>query len=111
MAPKNKGKKGKKNDDDYWSVCRQSNRVSLFIIYSREKAGEAVESSMTTSMNISDTEGSSLQKLQNGFSAFSALTDQDTAVFEDDGDGGGLMAREIMSIGPLDVLISIDSLS
>jgi len=101
MAPKNKGKKGKKNDDDYWSVCRQSNRVSLFIIYSREKAGEAVESSMTTSMNISDTEGSSLQK----------LTDQDAAVFEDDGDGGGLMAREIMSIGPLDVLISIDSLS
>jgi len=101
MAPKNKGKKGKKNDDDYWSVCRQSNRVSLFIIYSREKAGEAVELSMTTSMNISDTEGSSLQK----------LTDQDVAVLEDDGDGGGLMAREIMSIGPLHVLISIDSLS
>jgi len=75
--------------------------VSSFIIYSREKAGEAVESSMTTSMNISDTEGSSLQK----------LTDQDVAVLEDDGDGGGLMAREIMSIGPLHVLISIDSLS
>jgi len=111
MAPKNKGKKGKKNDDDYWSVYCQSNRGSSFIIHSREKAGEAVESSMATSMNISDTEGSSLQKPQNDFSAFSALTDPDATVFEDDGDGGGLMAREIMSIGPSNVLISIDSLS
>jgi len=107
MAPKNKGKKGKKNDDDYWSVYRQFNRVSSLIIYSREKAGEAVESSMTASMNILNNEGSSVQELQNDFS----FTDQDAAAFEDDGDGEGLMACELMSIVSSDVLISIDSLS
>lgn len=104
MAPKNKGKKGKKNDDDYWSVYRQFNRVSSLIIYSREKAGEAVESSMTASMNILNNEGSSVQELQNDFS----FTDQDAAAFED---GEGLMACELMSIVSSDVLISIDSLS
>jgi len=98
MAPKNKGKKGKKNDDDYWSVYPQSNRVSSLINYSREKAGEAVEPSMTASMNILDNEGSSLHEPQNGLSAFSAFTDQDAAAFEDDGDGEGLMARELTNV-------------
>ncbi|KAL9712432.1 eukaryotic translation initiation factor 5B [Leucoagaricus gongylophorus] len=83
MAPKNKGKKGKKNDDDYW-----------------EKAGETIEPSMTISMNVSDNEGGSSPKPKNSFSAFSASIDpQDAGALEDDGDGGGgLMVRGIMSI-------------
>ncbi|KAF5364381.1 hypothetical protein D9756_000896 [Leucocoprinus leucothites] len=77
MAPKNKGKKGKKNDEDYW-----------------ENAGEAVEPNKTASVNVSDDEEGSSKKPKMGFSAFSAFADtQDVEAFdEDDGGGGGLMS-------------------
>ncbi|KXN84214.1 Eukaryotic translation initiation factor 5B [Leucoagaricus sp. SymC.cos] len=78
MAPKNKGKKGKKNDDDdYW-----------------EQAGEAVESNKTASINASDDEGASFQKPKGGFSAFSSFVDTPDAeaLEEDEGEGGGLMS-------------------
>ena len=69
-------------------------------LHFREKAGETIEPSMTTSMNVSDNEGGSSPKPKNSFSAFSASIDpQDAGALEDDGDGGGgLMVRGTMSI-------------
>ncbi|KIM45784.1 hypothetical protein M413DRAFT_440821 [Hebeloma cylindrosporum] len=81
MPPKNKGKKGKKGDDDFW-----------------DKAGESVE---PNKLAVDDANGTdnvddafTKKPRASGFSAFSSISLlEDTPVGDDDeGDDGGLMS-------------------
>ncbi|KAF9449567.1 hypothetical protein P691DRAFT_774614 [Macrolepiota fuliginosa MF-IS2] len=77
MPPKNKGKKGKKNDDDYW-----------------ENAGETVEPREAASIDVPDDEGGHSGKPTSGFAGFASFADTgDVGAFEEDEEGtGGLMS-------------------
>lgn len=74
MAPKNKGKKGKKGDDDFW-----------------DKAGEAVEPNALNNVSAPAEEE---DRFKGGFSGYAALsmTDENRAVEEEEEDFGGLMS-------------------
>ncbi|RDB15518.1 Eukaryotic translation initiation factor 5B [Hypsizygus marmoreus] len=76
MAPKNKGKKGKKGDDDFW-----------------DKAGEAVAPNTLTTAPVEDVDD--IPGLKSGFSGYAALTIADEGGAqpeEDEEDFGGLMS-------------------
>ncbi|XP_006459793.1 hypothetical protein AGABI2DRAFT_184341 [Agaricus bisporus var. bisporus H97] len=77
MPPKNKGKKGKKNDDDYWA-----------------NAGETVDPIESAPASIPDDDIGPSTKPKSVFSAFSSLADtEDVGAFdEEDEGGGGLMS-------------------
>ncbi|KAH9483008.1 Eukaryotic translation initiation factor 5B [Psilocybe cubensis] len=77
MAPKGKGKKGKKGDDDFW-----------------DKAGEAIAPNNTSHGDAADDDAFSSKPKKTGFSAFSAVGLVDDIPGEDDDDGpaGGLMS-------------------
>ncbi|KAH0587010.1 hypothetical protein H2248_005829 [Termitomyces sp. 'cryptogamus'] len=76
MAPKNKGKKGKKGDDDFW-----------------EKAGESVAPNLVATPPEDDEDFGHRPKVQAGFSGFAALNmDSSSAVEEEEEDFGGLMS-------------------
>ena len=95
MPPKNKGKKAKKTDDDFWYVQHES--CSSISDFARENAGETVPPNLAAP-NGGGSEGEDLfeKKPKAGFSAFAStgLTDE-IAVEDDDDDGGGLMVRFI----------------
>ncbi|KAI0938949.1 hypothetical protein AcV5_000495 [Taiwanofungus camphoratus] len=77
MAPKTKGKKGKKqDDDDFW-----------------EKAGTSIANNNTgTPLEASDDEFQSQKKSGGGFSTFAALGADDGGAVAEDEDFGGLMS-------------------
>ena len=99
MAPKNKGKKGKKqDDDDFWCVRAPYLAHTLFtsLIRSRETAGTSVANNNASSSQdagaASDDDFKPAAKA--GFSAFSALGGDDGDAAPDEGeDFGGLMVR------------------
>ncbi|KAJ7638372.1 hypothetical protein FB45DRAFT_1054668 [Roridomyces roridus] len=72
MPPKNKGKKGKKGDDDYW-----------------DKVGESVAPGTPTS---DDLPASSNKVSFSGFAALDMGAADDTAPPDEDEDFGGLMS-------------------
>jgi hypothetical protein len=98
MAPKNKGKKSKNDDDDFWSVYNPS----LFRIRSkscnnsyRAKAGTSVaNNNLVESGDTHDVE-EPIAKASTGFSSFASLgmMDGSEQVAEEDEDFGGLMVR------------------
>ncbi|KAG6845831.1 hypothetical protein H0H87_002519 [Tephrocybe sp. NHM501043] len=75
MAPKNKGKKGKKGDDDFW-----------------ENAGESVAPNLASAAPADDDY--SARPSKGGFSGFAALslTDSGPVAEEEEEDFGGLMS-------------------
>ncbi|KAF8075906.1 hypothetical protein FPV67DRAFT_1604632 [Lyophyllum atratum] len=77
MAPKNKGKKGKKGDDDFW-----------------DKAGEAVEPNTTTAAAPTADDEDTNTRSKGAFSGYSALSmmDDGPAAEDEDEDYGGLMS-------------------
>ncbi|KAH7922410.1 hypothetical protein BV22DRAFT_1037540 [Leucogyrophana mollusca] len=80
MAPKNKGKKSKTNDDDFW-----------------DQAGESVANNNAAVLKAtgSDDEGGSVRGPGSGFSAFAALQDEGAGAAnepEEEEDFGGLMS-------------------
>ena len=94
MPPKNKGKKAKKGDDDFWYVQHQSfSSISDFV---RDNAGESVPPNISEpNGGGSDEEDFLAKKPKAGFSAFASAGLMDEIVAEDDDDGGGLMVRFI----------------
>ncbi|GLB33308.1 putative translation-initiation factor 2 [Lyophyllum shimeji] len=76
MAPKNKGKKGKKGDDDFW-----------------DNAGEAVEPNVLAAAPPADEE-EVVHQPKSGFSGYAALSmmDDGPAAEEEEEDFGGLMS-------------------
>ena len=101
MAPKNKGKKGKKqDDDDFWceakrlpaSCCRANGSHSY-----REKAGTSVAGNNVVSVDEQSEDDQSKTRSQGGFSAFADLGVEGVgAEDEDDEDFGGLMVRKVL---------------
>lgn len=95
MPPKNKGKKAKKADDDFWYV--QHTYYSSISDFTRDNAGETIPPNLAAP-NGGGSDGEDLfeKKPKAGFSAFASasLGDEITAEDEDD-DGGGLMVKFI----------------
>jgi len=101
MPPKNKGKKGKKGEDDFWcvrclvSVARIHELIIMLDRIHRDKAGESVEpNKLVVDANGTENEDTSVDTPKvSGFSAFSSSSlMEDTPVGDDDeGGGGGLM--------------------
>ncbi|PPQ81088.1 hypothetical protein CVT25_014551 [Psilocybe cyanescens] len=77
MAPKGKGKKGKKGDDDFW-----------------DKAGEAIEPNKVALGDVADEDTFVPKPKASGFSAFSAtgLMDDIPTQDDDEGPAEGLMS-------------------
>jgi hypothetical protein len=98
MAPKNKGKKSKKGDDDFWSVDPSDVSDLRYINdQPREKAGTSIEgNNATASGNVSDNE-ESFAKPKAGFSAYAALGLMEDVPADEEEDFGGLM----VSLSPL----------
>jgi translation initiation factor 5B len=98
MPPKNKGKKGKKADDDFWYAQHAS--FSSISDFTRDNAGETVPPNLAAPNGGSDGEDVFEKKPKAGFSAFTStgLTDEIAAEDEDDDGGGGLMVRFIYMI-------------
>lgn len=100
MAPKNKGKKGRKDDDDYWCVFSLRYQfVSESHLLSREKAGTSISNNnVGISLNGGDvSDNDSKPKQAGGFSSFTALGG-DVGALDEEEDFGGLMVRFILSI-------------
>ena len=102
MAPKNKGKKGKKQDDDeFWcGLCPfLSTRLPPLIpTKSRENAGTSVAgNNLDTPIDGGDASDDGAKpkgKGKGGFSAFAALGMEDDGANDEEGeDFGGLMVR------------------
>lgn len=94
MPPKNKGKKGKKGDDDFWYV--QHTSCPSISDFARDNAGESVPPNLSAPNDGgSDGEDFFAKKPKAGFSAFASAGLMDEIVAEDDDDGGGLMVRFI----------------
>lgn len=96
MPPKNKGKKGKKNDDDYWLMNQYPNHAHVNLtLCSRANAGETVDPIESAPASIPDDDIGPSTKPKSVFSAFSSLADtEDVGAFdEEDEGGGGLMVR------------------
>ena len=93
MPPKNKGKKAKKGDDDFWYVQHESG--SSISNFSRDNAGESVTPSLSAPADGGGSEGEDLfaKKPKAGFSAFASAGLMDEITAEDDDDGGGLMVN------------------
>lgn len=95
MPPKNKGKKGKKADDDFWYV-HSKNLSHRFQTFGRENAGETVAPNLSAP-NYQESDGEDIfaKKQKSGFSALASagLTDDIAADVSDDDGGGGLMVR------------------
>ena len=89
MAPKNKAKKGKKqDDDDFW--CEHSHEprpCTQSTSFVREKAGTSVAGNNADQL---DDEGTQPVKAP-GLSAFAALAEGDGPADEEQEDYGGLM--------------------
>lgn len=76
MPPKNKGKKGKKGDDDFW-----------------EKADQTVEpNALATTSAVDDDDGSKSKGGISGYAALSMTDDADAVAVEEEEDFGGLMS-------------------
>ncbi|KAG6885491.1 hypothetical protein C0993_001098 [Termitomyces sp. T159_Od127] len=75
MAPKNKGKKGKKGDDDFW-----------------EKAGESVPPNTSALPPEDEHDSDYRSNTKGGFSGFAALSMENSQVAEEEEDFGGLMS-------------------
>jgi translation initiation factor 5B len=92
MPPKNKGKKGKKGDDDFWYV--QHGSCSSISDFARDNAGETVPPNISEA-NGGGSDGEDLfeKKPKAGFSALASADLMDEIAAEDD--GGGLMVRFI----------------
>ena len=96
MPPKNKGKKAKKGDDDFWYV-QHGSRSSISDL-ARDNAGETVQPNLSApNGGGSDGEDSFAKKSKAGFSAFASAGLVDEIAAEDD-DGGGLMVRFICTL-------------
>lgn len=94
MPPKNKGKKAKKGDDDFWYVQHESG--SSISDFARDNAGETVPPNLSApNGGGSDEEDLFAKKPKAGFSAFASAGLMDEITAEDDDDGGGLMVRFI----------------
>ena len=100
MAPKNKGKKGKKqDDDDFWcarALYSANALLTLLTSRSRENAGTSIANNNAgTSQDAgaaSDDDTKPAKKA--GFSAFAALGgDEGDAAPDEDEDFGGLMVN------------------
>lgn len=93
MPPKNKGKKGKKNDDDYWSACYRISQAYTQIL-SREAAGESVAGNKIDLANGAGHSDDDPQPASKGsLSAFAALAAEggEGKVEDEEEDFGGLM--------------------
>jgi translation initiation factor 5B len=95
MPPKNKGKKAKKGDDDFWYVQHES--CSSISDFARDNAGETITPNLSApNGGGSDGEDFMAKKPKAGFSAFASADLMDEmAAEDDDDDGGGLMVRFI----------------
>lgn len=111
MAPKNKGKKGKKqDDDDFWQVSDISIGFdTLAYARSRENAGTSVAGN-NLATNAEDAEDDYVPPKKAGFSAFAALGIEEPAEEEEEEDFGGLMVRSWRGSRASDLLRCIASL-
>ena len=89
MPPKNKGKKGKKGDDDFWYVQHES--CSSISDFARDNAGESVPPNLSAINGGGEDEDLFEKKPKAGFSAFASAGLTDEMVADEDDDGGGLM--------------------
>ena len=104
MAPKNKGKKGKKQDDDeFWCVPAHLLLLdsSSYALESRETAGTSIAgNNVEAPANAGEASDDDFKPKGKGkasaFSAFAALGMEEPPVDEDgDEDFGGLMVRKM----------------
>ena len=104
MPPKNKGKKGKKQDDDeYWCVGSYNPQKfmlhTLMLVSFREKAGESVAANTVEStLGSNGNDDYAPQSSKRGFGGFASLGVDVGDVGEDEEeDFGGLMVSILVS--------------
>lgn len=111
MPPKNKAKKGKKNDDDFWYVLSLLQlQINNELTITRENAGETVARD-TPSLNVDgtvdDVHDEPISNQKGGFSGFAS-----SSMIEDAGEEqefGGLMVGASGTFSCLTVLTLIQS--
>jgi hypothetical protein len=92
MPPKNKGKKAKKGDDNFWCVNVQDGAFRFHLIIDREKAGDTPKPNDTLAANVvgSDDDATPADKPRaSGFSTFATAGLMDEIPDDDEGGGGG----------------------
>lgn len=100
MPPKNKGKKGKKgnNDDGFWYVFRLQFSYFLHVCIPcfRDEAGESIATNGAPLADAGDASvgnGRPDGETRTGISSFASLQVEDGGADDDDDDFGGLMVR------------------